>query len=245
MNTLSNLDDIKNTGRNSIDFGFSLERKGLTYADVYYRLNGAGITDYNDILTSSGELIQGEDGKYIGRKSFQCSDSGLRTASETALDCEVGNIQERLFCLDNIDFKPNPKATNKDVKSDADITSKQLDLIHIPTNAQVEFKVCYSKLYPNGDVFYYRHRNGKFRKFLEDGNILIIYFINYDRVAVITKKNLDKSVKIKKENEYSKNKYWDVVTVWKGLTDPYKMMREGNSEISNKVSKIVKYEQNK
>lgn len=244
MEKLSNLNNnSEEIIRNSINFENSLSKMGLTYGDVYYRLNEFGVTEFNDILTKSGKLIEGPGGKYMGRKDFQSSDNGLRTAEETRLDCNMGNIQELLFCFDNIDFMPNPKATNKNIDSDENITTKQLDLIHRPTGRQVEFKVCYSKLY--GSNAYYNHRNGKFRKFLEDGNLMIIYFINLNKVAVISKKNLDKSVRIKEENIWKYNKYWDKITVWEGLMLKYTMMHGGNSEISDKISKIVKYEKSK
>ena len=249
---MEKLSEIKKTVRNSVDFGKALEEKGLSYADVYYRLNGAGITEFNNILTKSGALIQGEGGRYKGNKSFHAADGGNRTQEETELDCAVGNIQEKLFCMDNIDFKPNPKATNINSKSDSDITSKELDLIHIPTGEQVEFKTCYSKLYGrNNDTAYYRHRDGGFKEFMRSGKIMIIYFVKLNKVAVISKKYFEDpengkpagSVRLKREKEFDKdtNKYWDTVTIWKGIMIDYDMMVRGNSEISKAVEKLVRY----
>lgn len=244
--------EIKKTVRNSVDFGKVLEERGLTYADVYYRLNGAGITEFNSILTKSGALIQGDGGKYKGNKSYHAADGGKRTQEDTDLDCAVGNIQEKLFCMDNIDFKPNPKATNINSKSDLDITSKELDLIHIPTGEQVEFKTSYSKFYGhNADKAYYSHRDSGFKEFMRSGKIMIIYFVKLNKVAVISKKYFEDpergkpsgSVKLVKEKEYKDdtNKYWDTVTVWKGIMMDYNMMVQGNSEISKAVEKLVRY----
>lgn len=239
----------KGTVRNSVDFGKALEEKGFTYADVYYRLNGAGITEFNNILTKSGALIQGEGGTYKGNRSYHASDNGKRTPEETALDCAVGNIQERLFCMDNIDFKPNPKATNTSTDKDEDITTKELDLIHIPTGVQVEFKTSYSNLY--GHKAYYNHRDSGFRKFMRDGNIMIIHFVKLEKVAVISKKYFEDpemgkdkgSVRIVDEHIYKENtgKYWDSITVWEGIMIDYKMMVKGNSAISNAVKNLVGY----
>ena len=244
--------EIKKTVRNSVDFGKVLEEKRLTYADVYERLNGAGITEFNNILTKSGALVQGEGGKYKGNKSYHAADGGNRTPEETELDCAVGNIQEKLFCMDNIDFKPNPNATNINSKSDSDITAKELDLIHIPTGEQVEFKTSYSKFYGrNNDTAYYNHRDSGFKEFMRSGKIMIIYFVKLNKVAVISKKYFEDpengkptgSVRLKKEKEYSKEtkKYWDTVTVWKGIMMDYDMMVCGNSEISKAVEKLVRY----
>jgi hypothetical protein len=248
MEKLSEIEK-KRVPRNSVDFEKSLEKKGLTYADVYYRLNGAGITEFNNVLTKSGVLVQDGSGKVVGRRMKHASDNGNRTPEETALDCEVGNIQERLFCLDNIDFRSNEKATNQNTKSDSDITTKELDLVHIPTGEQVEFKVSYSKLYK--DVAYYHHRDSGFKEFMRSGKIMIIYFVNLDKVAVISKKYFEDpengkvhgSVKLKDEKVYSKEtkKYWDNITVWDGIMLDYDMMVRGNSAISDAVEKLVKY----
>jgi hypothetical protein len=252
MEKLSNIEE-KQSVRNSVDFGKSLEEKGLSYADVYYRLNGAGITEFNNVLTKSGALIQGEGGHYRGNKSYHASDNGKRSQEETELDCAVGNIQEKLFCMDNIDFKPNPKATNISSKKDSDITTKELDLIHIPTGVQVEFKTSYSKFYgkDNNQYSYYRHRDSGFKDFMRSGKIMIIYFVNLDKVAVISKKYFEDpemgkdkgSVKLKKEHEWSNEtkKFWDHITVWKGIMIDYDMMVRGNSAISDAVTKLVKY----
>lgn len=249
MDKLSEIED-KKAVRNSVYFGQALEEKGLSYADVYYRLNGAGITEFNNVLTKSGALIQDEGGQYRGNRSFHASDNGKRSPEETNLDCEIGNIQETLFCMDNIDFKSNPKATNQNTKNDSDITTRELDLIHIPTGVQVEFKTSYSKMYRN-NVAYYRHRDGKFKEFMRNGNIMIIYFVKLDKVAVISKKyfadpEMGKekgAVKLVREHEYSErtNKYWDTVSIWDGIMIDYKMMIRGNSAISKAVEKLVKY----
>ena len=238
--------------RNSVDFGKVLEARGLTYTDVYYRLNGAGVTEFNDILTKSGALIQNECKTYTGNRAYHASDNGKRSPEETALDCAIGNIQEKLFCMDNIDFKPNQKATNINSKSDSDITTRELDLIHIPTGEQVEFKTSYSKLYGrNNDTAYYSHRDSGFKEFMRSGKIMIIYFVKLNKVAVISKKYFEDpengkptgSVRLKREKEYSKEtkKYWDTVTIWNGIMIDYDMMVRGNSEISKAVEKLVRY----
>ena len=51
------------------------------------------------------------------------------------------------------------------------------------------------------------------------------------------------SVKLVKEKEYRDDtkKYWDTVTVWKGIMMDYNMMVKGNSEISKAVEKLVRY----
>ncbi len=237
MDKLSNID----VPRNSLQFGEALEKKGLTYADVYYRLNSAGITEFNDILTQSGGLIKGEDGKYIGKRDFYAADSGLRTPEEVRLDCAVGNIQEALFCIDNPQFMPNPKATNKKLKYDTDITTRELDLIHRETGEQVEFKVSYSPLY-GGYNAYYNHRGADFEKFMNEDKIMIIYFINLDKASVVSKMRLSRgSVKIKEHDVIKYNKHWDTVTVQKSIMEDYKMMRQGNHKLSEIVSNRVKY----
>ena len=248
---MENLNEVKKTVRNSVDFGKALEEKRLTYADVYYRLNEAGVTEFNNILTKSGALIQAECGRYKGNRSYHAADGGNRTQEETELDCAVGNIQERLFCMDNIDFKPNPNATNINITSDSDITTDELDLIHIPTGEQVEFKTSYSKFYGrNNDTAYYNHRDSGFREFMRSGKIMIIYFVKLNKVAVISKKYFEDpengkptgSVRLKRAREFKKdtNKYWDTVTVWNGIMIDYDMMVQGNSEISKAVEKLVR-----
>jgi len=240
MDKLSNV----NVPRNALMFGEALEKKGFTYADVYYRLNTNGITEFNDILTKSGALVQGENGRYTGSRSFYAADSGLRTPEEVSLDCAVGNIQEALFCLDNFDFMRNPNATNIRTANDYDITTKELDLIHRPTGEPVEFKVSYSGLYGNGNDFsyaFYNHRGANFENFINEGKIMIIYFINIDKVAVVSKRYFGGSVKIKEHDVFKYNKHWDTVTVRKGIMDDYAMMRNGNYRVSELISRRVKY----
>ena len=238
MDRLSNV----NVPRNALMFGEALEKKGLTYADVYYRLNTNGITEFNEILTKSGALVQGENGRYTGSRSFYAADSGLRTPEEVSLDCAVGNIQEALFCIDNIDFMRNPKATNVKTTNDYDITTKVLDLIHRPTGEPVEFKVSYSGLYGrNNDYAFYNHRGADFEQFMEEGKIMIIYFIDIDKVAVVSKKFFGKSVKIKEHDVIKFNKHWDSVTVSKFAMDDYSMMKNGNHRLSEQISRRVKY----
>ena len=80
---------------------------------------------------------------------------------------------------------------------------------------------------------------------------MIIYFVNLDKVAVISKKYFEDpengkahgSVKLKDEKVYSKEtkKYWDNITVWDGIMLDYDMMVRGNSGISEAVEKLVKY----
>ena len=55
---MENLNEVKKTVRNSVDFGKALEEKRLTYADVYYRLNEAGVTEFNNILTNPEHLYR-------------------------------------------------------------------------------------------------------------------------------------------------------------------------------------------
>lgn len=230
--------------RNSVAFEEVLKEKGFTYADVYYRLNQSGITEFNDLLTKEGFIVQGEDGRYLGSRNFHSSDNGLRSRDETRIDCEIGNVQETLFCLDNIDFVRNPKATSGGVNKDSEVTTKELDLIHKPTGAEVEFKVSYSKMY--GNNAYYNHRDGKFKEFLDAGNILVVYFVQLDKAAVICKRNLDRgSVKVKEKDRVKYNKFWDSISVWSGLMVECDLMVRGNSAISNEVSKIIKYGYNR
>lgn len=227
-----------NTIRNSVLFGQSLKKMGFTYSDVYRRLKENGINEFDDVLTASGELIE-EDKEYRGERSIQCSDNGKRTQAQTDLDCDIGNIQEALFCIDNPQFMPNENATHHGVTSDSDVSATELDLIHIKTNKQVEFKTNYSNTV-YGHNLYYRHRNGHFREFLENGGLMILNFINLGKAAVISKRNLGKSVKIKEEGKFDKltNKRWDVITIWDGILMDYRMMIEGNHEISDKISKL-------
>lgn len=245
----------KKNGHNYIIFDEALKKKGLSYKDVYYRLNGAGITEFNDIISPDGRLIMPtESGKYLGERNYHAADSGVRKQEEFVLDCKIGNVQEELFCLDNIDFKRNKNATDYNVKNDSEITTKNLDLIHIPTGVQVELKN------PKGDKLYgyyskkkayYTHRDSGFRKFIREGNIMIINFMGIKKVAVVSKENFKDpemgrpkgGVEIPEGKEHvwdpTKNKFIDTVTVLEDQLIDYDMMVNGNSEISNRISKIM------
>ena len=234
-----------NVVRNSQLFDQWLHSCGLTYKDVYRCLNENGITDFNNVISKSGILLEEDDSDYSGRRDYHGCDEGLRTHAEKDLDCAIGNIQERLFCIDNKDFRINETAThNGDIRKDTDITTRRLDFIHIPTGKEVEFKVSYCKtINAEYDTVIYRHRDGKFADFMRNGNI--IYFPYLDKVAVFDKNNFmdpdkhgpKRSVRIiKTEEQYGK--LWNIVSIWKGMLMDYHMMKEGNGEISEKIIRL-------
>lgn len=240
--------------RNSKLFGDYLESIGKSYKDVYKLLNKHEITIYNDILTDSGELIENDKEEYRGERDYHSSDNGNRTAAEKDLDCNVGNIQEDVFCIENIEFKPNEKATNKNVQFDKDITTKSLDIIHRKTGVEVEFKVCYCKeINQRYHTLTYRHRDGGFADFMRKGNIMIIYFPYFGKVAVFDKNRFKDNlipgskgaVKIIAENDYDEKtkKYWDKISIWydDSILIDYNMFKGGNKQISDKVERIYKY----
>ena len=239
----------KKVQRNSEFFEDVLKGKGLTYADVYRILNCAGITKYNYILDKDGNFIEQENENYLGERSFHGADKGARTPFEYTVDCVVGNIQEELFCLDNIDFIPNNKATNASVKSDSDITTKRLDLIHKPTGIEVELKNSRCReINDKYETVKYRHRDAKFAEYMRKGHIMIVNFPYLKKVAVFDYRNFkdpDKgknkgSVKIMVPDyvdEYGK--HWDIVSIWSHLLIDYDMLKGGNSAISDKVSYLV------
>lgn len=236
--------------RNSELFNEALKNKGMTYADVYRVLNCAGITDFNHIIDKNGNLIEQEDKGYIGKRDYHGSDNGHRTHAQKELDCVVGNIQERLFCIDNIDFIPNPDATSGGVNSDDGITTNHLDLIHKSTGVEVELKNSYCKeINSKYNTVIYRHRDAKFMEFMRKGYIMIVNFPYLRKIAVFDYTNVKDekngkekgSVKVIIHDKVDDNgKHWDIVSIWSGLLIDYDMMRRGNSEISNKVSRIVK-----
>lgn len=232
----------KKVVRNSELFDEYLKSRGMSYKDVYAHLNGYGITKYNDILNASGVLTEVEVDDYLGNRDYHSADNGARTPAQKRLDCEVGNIQETLFCIDNIQFETNDGATNKDVKVDSEITTKKLDLIHTPTNREVEFKTSYCREVDSVyDTAIYRHRDGNFEKYINSGKIVIIYFPYLKKVAVIAKRNYGRSVNCISSKVDENGKLWDVISVWKGLFYDYDMMKFGNNKISEKVSNLVKY----
>ena len=115
----------KKNSHNYIIFDEALQKKGLSYKDVYYRLNGAGITEFNDIISPDGKLIMPtESGQYLGERNYHAADNGERKQEEFVLDCKIGNVQEEIFCLDNVDFRRNENATDYNVKDDSEITTK-------------------------------------------------------------------------------------------------------------------------
>lgn len=168
---------------------------------------------------------------------------------------EIGNVQEEIFCLDNVDFQRNDNATDYNVKDDLEITTKNLDLIHIPTGVQVELKNPRGdKLYGNRGPkkAYYTHRDSGFRKFIREGNIMIINFMDIKKVVVVSKENFKDpkmgrpkggvEIPERKEHIWDPNmkKYKDTITVTEDQLIDYDMMVNGNSEISDKISKIIK-----
>lgn len=234
----------KKPTRNSILFKKWLESTGKSYMDVYKRLNENGITEYNSILSKSGELIENKDIDYIGERDFHGCDNGLRTPAEKNIDCAVGNIQETLFCLDNPDFKINENATHYTIKTDEEISTQKLDLIHIPTGREVEFKVSYcDHINEQYHTAIYRHRDANFANFMRKGRIVIIYFPYLNTVAVFDKRNFKDvemgvksgGVKVIVKDKPENGKLWDIVSVFSGLFQNYHMMDYGNSSISEKV----------
>lgn len=245
MNHLENYKTQK-VPRNSVFFGKWLESVGKSYKDVYDYLNNNGITKYNDILSESGVLKETEyEGSVGSRFKHSCD---VRTPEQTTLDCNIGNIQEELFCIDNPDFKPNNNATHKGVMNDNQITTRKLDLIHIPTNTEVEFKVCYyHTLKDNYKNVIYSHRDGHFTDFMNSGKIIIIYFPYYNSAVIFDKSRYRESggtgaVKMLAENELSETtgKYVDKILIFKGLFKKYIMLEKMNSKyISGEVKNIV------
>ena len=252
MKTLSKLTESteEKVSRNSELFGKALESKELSYADVYRILNEHGITDYNYIIDKDGNLIEQEDKGYLGDRDYHGSDNGERTHAQKELDCVVGNIQERLFCIDNVEFIPNPKATTGNVSSDEGINTNHLDLIHKQTGAEVELKNSFcDEINDKYNTVIYKHRDAHFAEFLRKGYIMIVNFPYLNKVAVFDYKNFkdpdkgkDKgSVRVIVPDKIDKyGKHWDIVSIWSGLLIDYDMMKNGNHKISDKVSEIVK-----
>lgn len=252
MEKLSNLTESteRKVSRNSELFDNALKSKGMSYADVYRILNEHGITDFNYIIDKDGNLIEQEDKGYLGDRDYHGSDNGERTHAQKELDCVVGNIQERLFCIDNIEFIPNPKATTGNVDTDKGITTKHLDLIHKPTGEEVELKNSFDdKINDKYNTVIYKHRDAHFAEFMRNGYIVIVNFPYLNKVAVFDYRNFKDPEKGKdkgsvrvivpdKIDEYGK--HWDIVSIWSGLLIDYDMMKKGNYKISEKVSEIVK-----
>lgn len=237
-------------GNNAKSFSNWLKSRGYTHKYVRERLNENGITTYNDIIGDDEFIEKNPNAGYLGYKDRYGCDRGNRTRSEKSLSCDVGDIQEHLFCIDNEDFKRNTKATGEWVEKDSDINSNSLDLIHIPTGAEVEFKTNYAdKMYGPNEIVYYNHRYGHFDEFMRKGNILMIYYVNLNRIAVFDYNSF-------KDPEYGKNygtvfvKTKNLVTQYGTICDnvqldrtvmlDYEMMKRGNINISKKVSEIVR-----
>lgn len=249
MEKLSDFTEEK-VSRNSELFDKALKNKGMSYADVYRILNEHGITDFNYIIDKDGNLIEQEDKGYLGKRDYHGSDNGKRTHAQKELDCIVGNIQERLFCIDNIEFIPNPKATTGNVSSDNGITTNHLDLIHKPTGAEVELKNSFDdEINDKYNTVTYKHRDAHFAEFMRKGYIMIVNFPYLKKVAVFDYRNFkdpekgkDKgSVRVIVPDKVDKyGKHWDIVSIWSGLLIDYDMMKTGNHKISEKVSEIVR-----
>ena len=217
-------------------FTNAMKYKGYTCADVLKRLNDKNIHDFDTVITDSDFVLPEITKKLTSKEKHAV---GGRDPREAKLACIVGNIQEALFTLNNGEFERNAKATN--INSDSDIT-KEEDLIFKPTKTKVEFKVSFCRL--NNDKGRYNHRDGGFKRCMKSGQIMIIYFIYLDKVAVIDKSCLDNgTVQIDKENFKSEKmgKVIDIIYIDQKLFIDYDLMSNKKySEISDRVSNMIK-----
>lgn len=198
------MNESNNVYRNSIMFKKFVEDKGFTLLTVKKLLNKYGITKYDKYISDSGEWIEQDENEYLGSRDYHSSDNGLRTHAEKELDCTVGDIQGELFCIKSGGlFSMNDEATKSNT-SDSNITKKS-DFIYNPLNMKVEFKTSprTSYFYRNGkiinninlkNIIYYQHRDGKFEDSLNKGEIYLLYFYNENKLILITKECLNKTV---------------------------------------------------
>ena len=239
MEHILDFDTYINEGKeyNNADlFTNAMKYKGYTCVDILKRLNDKNIYDFDKVITGSGFVIPEITKKLTSKEKHAV---GGREPGDAKLACIVGNIQETLFTLNNDEFERNDKATN--INSDSDIT-KEEDLIFKPTKTKVEFKVSFCRL--NNDKGRYNHRDGGFKRCMKSGQIMIIYFIYLDKVAVIDKSCLDNgTVQIEKENFKSEKmgKVIDIIYIDQKLFIDYDLMSNKKySEISDRVSDMIK-----
>lgn len=216
-------------------FLYAMEKKGYTSTDILKRLNDHYIHDFDEVITSSGFVLPKITKDLTYKEKHAAGNRDPRVAK---LACIVGNIQETLFTINNNDFKGNVDATNIHSKSDV---TKEPDLIYKPTGTKVEFKVSYCNL--NNNRGRYNHRDGGFKRCMKSGQIMIIYFIHLNKVAVIDKHCLDSgSVQIDKEHIWSDNmgKYIDIVYIDQKIFIDYDLVSDKKySEISDMVSELI------
>ena len=236
-----NLETInEDVSRNSDMFGRALEAKGLSYEDVFNRLKEYGLdSDFEDCLSKFG-LIKGEDGTYRSEKEFHAADFGQRTSGELRLDSRVGEIQKYLFLLNNKGFEWNP-----------DYKNKKEDIVKIPDfvvgKTKVKFQVCFNTI--SGGTIKYVYRDSGFKYFLNEGNIMVIYYMKENKVSVIGRSNCvkkgeegDKEAQISVENMRSNTtgKFIDVISVKVGSLIDYDMFADGdNPEIAERVKEVA------
>ena len=236
-----NLEAInEDVSRNSDMFGRALEAKGLSYGDVFNRLKEYGLdSDFKDCLSEFG-LIKGEDGTYRSEKEFHAADFGQRTSGELRLDSRIGEIQKCLFLLNNKGFEWNP-----------DYKNKKEDIVRIPDfvvgETKVKFQVCFNTI--SGDTIKYVYRDGGFKYFLNEGNIMVIYYMKENKVSVIGRSNcmkngdegdMDSQISVENKKSSTTNKYIDVVSVKVGSLIDYDMFEDGdNPEIVQRVKEVA------
>ena len=229
----------ESVSRNSDLFALALEEKGLSYNDVFNKLKEYALDEeFSDCLTPFG-LVKGEDGKYKSHKEYHMADFGKRTSGELKLDSKVGLMQKYLFLMNNKSFKWNPDA------------KAHKDVVRIPDflcdDARVMFRVNYNKV--SGGTIKYPYRDSDFKYFLNDGNILIVYFIKENKVAVIGRSNCtkkdeegekDSKITFEKIRSTTSGKLLDVITINESSLIDYDMFKEGdNPEIRDKVNSIA------
>lgn len=193
--------------------------------------------DFEDVI--SGLEIDRDDEGYKSSKEFHAADFGKRLPSELNLDSRVGMLQKYLFRLNNKQFKWNPAAKEK-----------REDIIKVPDflvdDTFVKLCVSFSKI--SNDSIKFQYRDSGFKYFLNEGSVMVVYFIKEDKVAVIGRSNCskmnedeEKEAKITAEHIISKvtGKYIDVITVKVDSLIYYDMFKDGdNPEIVQKVKSI-------
>ena len=235
-----NLETInEDISRNSDMFTRALEEKGLTYEDIFNRLKEYGLdSDFEDCLSRFG-LIKGEDGTYKSEKEFHAADFGQRTPGELRLDSRVGEIQKYLFLLNNKGFEWNP-----------DYKNKKEDIVKVPDfvvdKTKVKFQVCFNTI--SGGVIKYAYRDGGFKYFLNEGNVMVIYYIKENKVSVVGRSNCvkkgedgEKEAQISMEHmrSHTTGKFIDVISVKEESLIDYDMFKDGdNPEIAKKVKEV-------
>jgi hypothetical protein len=236
------VNEVYNTDvpRNVELFEKALDEKGMSIVDVFNRLKEYGLdSDFEDCLSEFG-IIKGEDGTYKSDKEFHAADFGQRTSGELRLDSRIGDIQKYLFLLNNKGFEWNP-----------DYKNKKEDIVKIPDfivgNTKVKLQTCYNTI--SGGKIKYTYRDGGFKYFLNEGTIMVVYYIKENKVSVIGRSNCTKKgeegnndAQISFENIKSRTgKFIDIISVKEESLIDYDMFKDGdNPEIAEMVKDVAR-----